>query len=279
MWRKLFQNVFLTMGGCFAFLQHASADVKKEKPTPLTGLYMNFYGGGGAVMSGIDIVQQATALYDTDHGGPIAVNAKGTSDGRGFWLVGGSIGYNWFTMPLNQSKVNMSAAIELEGFYIGQHTIKAPHQNNKYSALPSHIFSLSLPVSMGGALVNMVFDFSTRDYAKWHGYFGVGWGSAVVTIDHAKAVQIVPSEPGVNHFSGDSGDSSVAFIAQPKIGMIFDCNSWMSIFGEYRFLYVSDTDYQFGSTISPGHVTTTNWLLKMGPQLSNIGIFGIRFKF
>ncbi len=256
----------------------AFADASVEpKPTPLTGLYVSAFGGGGSMMSGVDLVQLATALYDTDHGGPIPVNAKGSSKSSSFWLVGGNIGYNWFTKPLNLTGFNVSPSIELEGLYIGQHTIKGPHQNNKSSTLPKHIFKLTLPTDIGAALVNMVFDFSHQNCPKLHGYLGLGWGAAVVSISKAKAIQTTPPE-SVNHFSGDPSDSCIAFVAQPKIGMLFDCNSTISLFAEYRFLYISDTDYQFGSTVATGHVATTNWLLKMGSQLMNIGVVGIRFK-
>lgn len=280
--KKIFKiNAFLVTGLYCLFFQNAStfADTRSEPdPTPLVGLYMSVYGGGGSMMSGVDLTQLATALYDTDHGGPIAVDAKGSSKSSGFWLVGANIGYNWFTKPLSQTGFNISPSIELEGFYIGQHTITGSHQNNKYSRLPEHIFKITLPIDIGVALVNMVFDFNHKNCPKLHGYLGLGWGAAITSISNGKAYQTTPPEAGINHFSGDPNDSGLAFAAQPKIGLSFDCNSRISLFGEYRFLYLSDTDYQFGSTIASGHVETTNWLLKVGPQLFNIGIFGIRFK-
>ncbi len=291
-----YTNTFLLTALYCLFFQNTSAfaDMRSEPdPIPLVGLvgkgldsanpihyplYMGVYGGGGSMMSGVDLTQLATALYDTSHGGPIAVNATGVSQSSGFWLVGANIGYNWFTKPLSQTGFNISPSIELEGLYIGQHTITGPYQNNTYSRLPEHIFQLVLPIDIGVALVNMVFDFNHKNYPKLHGYLGLGWGAAIPSIANAKAYQIIPAEPGVNHFSGDPSDTALAFAAQPKIGLLFDCNSRVSVFGEYHFLYLSNTDYQFGSTIAGGHVATTDWLLKMGPQLFNIGIFGIRFK-
>jgi len=239
---------------------------------------MSVYGGGGSMLSGVALTQLATALYDTDHGGPIAVNAKGSSKSSGCWLVGGNIGYNWFTKPLSQTGFNVSPSIELEGLYIGQHKITSPRLNNKFSRLPIHLFEIVLPIDMGVALVNMVFDFNHKNCPSLHGYLGVGWGAAVISISNAKSCQTVPLESGINHYGGDPSDTGLSFAAQPKIGLLFDCASRVSLFGEYRFIYLSDSDYQFGSTIASTHVATTDWLLKMGPQLFNIGIFGIRYR-
>ncbi len=267
------------MGLCGIFPWNAEAveDVRLESDsTPLVGVYASVFGGGGSMMSGVDLVLLATALYDTDHGGPIAVNGKGSSKSSSFWLVGGNFGFNWFTKPLNQAGVNISPSIELEGLYIGQHKIIGSHQK-----FPDHIHHVTLPTDIGVALVNMVFDFSFKRQSKYHGYLGVGWGAAVISISKAKDIQTSPYEPGINHFSGDPNDSGVTFAVQPKIGFLFDCNSRISLFAEYRFIYLSASDYQFGSTVATGglsHVTTTDWLVKMGSQFLNIGVLGLRFK-
>ncbi|MBM3198611.1 MAG: hypothetical protein FJZ58_05085 [Chlamydiae bacterium] len=280
--KKLCRSSFSVLAGlCYLTFQNtqAFADTHPEvDSTPLVGLYMSVYGGGGAMMSGVSLTQLATALYDTEAGGPIAVNAKGSSKSSGFWLVGANIGYNWFTKPLAQTGFRISPSIELEGFYIGQHTIIGPYQNNKHTRLGKHIFEINLPINIGAALVNMVFDFNHRNCPKLHGYLGLGWGAAVTSISQATAYQTTPPEHGINHFSGDPNDTGLAFAAQPKIGLLFDCSSRVSLFGEYRFLYLSNTDYQFGSTIADGHVATTDWIVKIGPQLLNIGILGIRVK-
>lgn len=159
--KKLLKTQALLLAGFYCLVFHHTftyADTHSElKPTPLVGLYTSVYGGGGSTMSGIHLTELATALYDAEHGGPIAVNAKGSSNSSGFWFVGGNIGYNWFTKSLNQSGLNVSPSIELEGFYIGQHTITGPYLNNKYSRLPEHVFKVTLPIDMGVALTNMVF--------------------------------------------------------------------------------------------------------------------------
>ncbi len=269
------------IAGLFTLLCHNTASFADSQvetnPTPLTGVYASVFGGGGSMMSGVSLVQLATALYDKDDGGPVAVNAKGSSNSSSFWLVGGNIGYNWFTKPVSSMGFNVSPSIELEGLYIGQHKIKGSHQNNKDASF-THIFKLTLPADTGVGLVNMVFDFCHQSCPKLHGYIGAGLGIGLTSISNAKAIQTTPPEPGINHFKGDSSDEGLSLAVQPKLGMLFDCSSRISLFAEYRFLYLSNSNYEFGSTTVPGHVATTSWLLKMGSQLMNIGVVGIRFK-
>lgn len=84
LYEKMFETKnFLIAAVCCTLAQNvpAFADTLSEPdPTPLVGMYAGIYGGGGSMMSGVELVQLATALYDTDHGGPIAVNAKGSSN-------------------------------------------------------------------------------------------------------------------------------------------------------------------------------------------------------
>lgn len=49
------------------------------------------------------------------------------------------------------------------------------------------------------------------------------------------------------------------------------------MFLEYRFLYLSASDYTFGSTVYLTHIATTNWDVKIGSQYYNMATAGIQF--
>ncbi|WP_415075215.1 hypothetical protein [Legionella sp.] len=106
---------------------------------------------------------------------------------------------------------------------------------------------------------------------------GVGIGSAIVSVSGASAIQLSPPEPGLNHYNSHASNTAFAFAAQPKIGVNFDIGSRASIFAEYRFLYLSSTDYTFGSTVAAGHPATSPWLVNIKSQYYNMGTVGINF--
>ena len=274
----------LVLGMCGTFACNATAHSEHNVEfvsTPLVGLYASVLGGGGWMPSGVRLFQLATALYTEADGGPLAVNASGTADSSDFWLVGAQIGYSWVTKSFGNSKYCFSPSVELEGLYLGRHDIKGRYMDNKYSRLPQHVFDITLPMEAEVALVNMVFSFQHECWQRWQGYVGLGWGVAHTSVSNADAEQIIPAEAGVNHFDGDSSAASLALAFQPKIGVLYNCNSNLSFFAEYRFLYLSDTDYQFGSTIAlnADHVPTTDWKVTMCPQPINIGLVGIRYTY
>lgn len=266
----------LMLGMCGTFACNATAYSEQN-----VGLYASVLGGGGWMPSGVPLFQLATALYSDADGGPLAVNATGTADSSSFWVIGVQIGYSWVTKPFFQEKFCLTPSIELEGLYLGRHDINGRYMNNKYSRLPQHVFDITLPMEAEVALVNMVFNFQHECWQRWQGYVGLGWGVAHTSVSNADAEQIIPTEAGVNHFDGDSSVAGLAVAVQPKIGVLYNCNSNLSFFAEYRFLYLSDTVYQFGSTVAlnADHVPTTDWKVTMGSQPLNIGLVGIRYTY
>lgn len=237
-------------------------------------IYVGVFGGGGEV-SGGDISQYGTAFYLEAAGGPLAVNAFGTSKSSSTGMIGGHIGFAW--QNIMGVHLPITPAIELEGYYMGGAEITGHDISNDTTRLPEHDFLVSYPLKTGVFLVNAVLNASNSIFGNFRPYVGIGIGSAVVAVSGASATQLRPAEPGVNHYNANTDDTAVAFAAQPKVGVYFDLSPHTSIFVEYRFLYLSHTNYTFGSTVAVGHVATAPWLVSIKPQHYNMGTVGIDF--
>jgi opacity protein-like surface antigen len=239
--------------------------------------YLSIFGGGGS-LSRISLAQLGTSFYTEAKGGPLAVNSFGQSNRTSEWLVGGTLGHRWEnqTMPLISEWGIMSGA-ELEGFYLSSKNLTGYDINNSTSRLREHYFTLSYPTSAAVGLVNGIIYFKNPGYLKWHPYVGVGLGVASVYIKNATSEQIKPAEPFINHYNSDSSDSDTTFATQGKVGLSYDWLEHFSLFVEYRYLYLSATDFSFGSTVYPTHNVTSNWNVKFGSQSYNSGVGGIRF--
>ena len=237
-------------------------------------IYVAIFGGAGG-SDKINISQFGTACFTEADGGPLAVDAFGATNRRSVGLVGGHIGYQWMEIPVNSWGV--VPAVELEGYYLGKSNFNGHDLNNNTARLPEHDFLVTYPLSTGVFLTNAVLNFNLPSHSRFHPYVGGGIGGAVVSISHARARQIAPPEPGINHYNAKDGDKDATFAAQGKAGLKFDFSSHGSLFVEYRGLYLAQTNYSFGSTVYPGHAATSNWLVKLGSQFYNTGAVGIQF--
>lgn len=239
--------------------------------------YLSVFGGGGS-LSRISMAQLGTAFYSEANGGPLAVNAFGQSNSKAEWLVGGIAGHAFTAQPMpyfSQWAINPTA--ELEGFYVGQNTLSGDDINNSTTRLTEHDFLIHYPLSAGVGLVNAVASFTYQSDARWHPYFGGGIGVATVSIANANSAQTTPSEPGINHYNSDPSDNDTTFATQAKVGLSFDYTEHLTVFAEYRYLYLSSTDFTFGSTTYSTHVATSNWNVKLGAQNYNLGVAGIKY--
>ena len=249
-----------------------------DVPSPSDRIYVGVFGGGTGISTG-DISQKGTAFFPEADGGALAVNARGTSNNGSTWLVGGHVGFRWSSRVLDNisPQWTFSPATELEGYYLGSHTLSGAELNNETTRLTEHDFHVKYPEKTGVFLVNAILNAGSSSFEKLNPYVGVGVGMAVNVISGASSTQVAPYEAGVNHYNSDPSDSALLFAAQPKVGVSFKCNKNTSIFAEYRFLYLSSTDYTFGSTVYPTHVTTTSWNAKLGSQYYNMGTIGINY--
>ncbi|MDP3561148.1 MAG: hypothetical protein Q8R83_03090 [Legionellaceae bacterium] len=241
-------------------------------------IYVGAFGGGGSLSSG-NYSQHGTSFYPEDEGGPLAVNAVGSAANKSEWLVGGHVGYKWPTRVLNNinSSWSFAPATELEGYYIGGVTLSADDKDNDTTRIDEHYFHVTYPLRTGVFLINSVLNVDHPSLDKFHPYVGVGIGAAVLAISGANSAQKTPAEPGINHYNSNASDTSIAFAAQPKIGMAFDITPSASLFVEYRFLYLSASSYTFGSTVYPTHKVTSDWDVKIGSQYYNMGTIGVHY--
>lgn len=238
-------------------------------------VYVGVFGGGGANQR-FNANQYGTAFYLEAAGGPLAVNAFGDVDSESTWFAGAQLGYQAPDIMLDAAtQWSLAPAAELEGYYMGGSSFGGSLSNNT-ARLPAHDFDVSFPMSRSVYLVNAVLKFDNPCILV-HPYLGLGIGSALTNISGADSLQVAPPEFGVNHFNGHTGDMDTAFAGQVKIGLTYEFNDCVSVFAEYRWLYLSSTHYIFGSTIATGHVETSNWHVSLDAQRYNLGSAGIRF--
>ncbi|MFA6303002.1 MAG: hypothetical protein WC627_07705 [Legionella sp.] len=249
-------------------------------PTQVTApekVYFGVFGGGGA-SNNVDVNVYGVAFFSEINPpflGPLDINLFGQTDSRSVGMIGGQVGYQWSELFLN-SQFGLSPAVELEGYYLGQSTFTSHEISNESFLLPMHNFETTYPLSSGVALGNFVLNLTPANYTRWHPYLGGGIGAAILSISDADATQVFPVEEGVNHFNGNPSNTVATFAAQTKVGLNFDFTEHFSVFAEYRWLYVAQSSFTFGSTIYPQHVPTSSWNSVFGAQYYNMGSLGAR---
>lgn len=235
--------------------------------------------GGGLYSNSPGLTQTGTAFFAEDVGGPLAVDARGHSRKTSSGFGGAQIGYEWLQCPINIgcSNWNVTPGAELEAFFY-RHTKKGDLINATDPArLPEHDFRDTFPMNVGVYLVNAVFSLNSCSLWNFTPYIGGGIGAANIWIRKAKSDQVSPPELGINHFNSKRSDSDWAFAAQAKAGLRYNICNRVHIFGEYRFLFVDSSCYNFGSTVYPTHAPTSTWNVKVKNNLYNAFAFGLQF--
>lgn len=172
----------------------------------------------------------------------------------------------------------MQPSFEVEGLYIGRQNIQGADIVNT-SVEKEHVFDVTYPISASLGLMNAILYFENSRMPAVQPYVGAGFGLAAVSIHNANSIQVEPIEPGINHYNTDPSDTDTTFATQLKLGLNYKTQSQISFFGEYRYLYLSSSDYTFGSTYYNGHKPTTNWTVKIGGQQYNLGVVGVKYHF
>lgn len=259
------KSTFLFALPFLAFASHAA-------PAP-GNFYVSLFGGAGS-SDDFNVDQYGTAFYFEAAGGPLAVNAFGQVNHKstGFW--GLQLGYQTQDICLNFAQWALAPAVELEWFVTNRRTFDGDLSNNT-ARLPEHNFAVSYPMKRNVFLANAVLNFDHPCFPI-SPYLGFGIGGAVVRIKDADATQISPPEAGVNHYNANPSDTDSTFAGQIKLGLNYDYNACVSFFAEYRWLYLANTDFAFGSTVYPGHPETSGWRVNLDAQRYNLGSIGVR---
>jgi len=247
-------------------------------PVPDDKTYFSAFVGGGKA-TGVSGSMKGAAFLPSALGGSLSVGGNGSLSATSSWMLGGHAGHQWSFHNFNHSDSTWSyaPATEVEGYYIGDTTFTGHEINNTSSRLIEHDFIATYPLDIGVFLINGVLNFKHADHVNFKPYIGLGLGVASLRISNAVSTQVDPPEPGINHFNGDTSASDIALAVQPKFGLQYSLGDTVEIFGEYRLLILSSSQYEFGATVYPGHAETTAWNGSISSHLYNLGTFGIRY--
>jgi len=236
------------------------------------GPYIGLFGGFGSASS-TSLRQEGGFYLPAPLTGRVNVDAKGMTGGENVALLGFQAGYEWKRLSLGQSKWELKPAVELEGVYIGKHS---PLGDMPIEPRILGTQYVTVPMTVGVLLANVVFTFQTPYSSRIFPYLGLGAGVARVSIQGADSAN--PSEPGINHFDSGPDASATAFAGQFKAGLKGEVAKNLLLFAEYRYLSISSTRYTFGETLPP-HLPTDPWQVSMGPQAYNLFVAGLQFRF
>lgn len=238
------------------------------------GVYGSVFGGGGS--SNVNSIDQMGTVYFIEaQGGPMSVNAVGSSGNDGVGMVGLQLGHEWASSA-PEGTWGLLPAIELEGMYLtGTQTAQL---NNDTVRLEEQLFDDSLPMDNIALLANAIVSFQTP-LVNLYPYLGGGLGMTNVKTDGATSYQLDPAEPGLNHFNGNPNSSALGLSAQFKAGFRVNLTERMYLFTEYRYLYVQSTTHTFGSTQDPAHAPTSPWTVQLKDMNYHMGVGGIGFDF
>lgn len=232
--------------------------------------------GGGLYSNSTQVIQTGTAFFTEAEGGPLAVDARGSTSKTSTGFGGVQLGYEWSRCPIRTgcSGWTLTPAAEIEAFFYS-HT-KDGALANPTTRLEEHNFIDTLPMDMQVYLVNAVFSLNNSCCGKLVPYFGGGIGPTNICIRNATSIQTDPAE-AVNHFNSNTNSSSWAFAAQVKLGLRYNIWERLHVFGEYRYLYVSSSNYIFGSTVDVAHAPTSTWNVQVRNICYNAFVFGLQY--
>lgn len=245
-------------------------NVTETKSSPCKGYYVGAFGGMGRSNT-FDVSQNGAAFFPLSSGGPLPVVAKGSAEDDTYGFGGLHVGYEWLrSVP---AKWYFTQAVEIEGYYAS--TTKKATLTNPTDRLALHQFKDTFPTNMGVILANWLFVLNNKSIVS--PYVGIGVGTAILSVHGACAAQVAPPEPGINHFNSNPDDTDWVFATQGKAGLRFDFFKHMRLFAEYRFLYLTSSDYTFGSTKYPTHVASTKWQVHFDGICNNMFAVGLDF--
>ncbi|NBV75449.1 MAG: hypothetical protein EBR59_05680 [Methylococcaceae bacterium] len=312
--KKIIITSLISIGICTVQFSHAAESAPR-------GLYLGAFGGGSTSFNN-NISQSGEAykrtgglqgIYrDSGEDFNLLVNVKGKSEERSAGIGGAHLGYEFPELPIGGASAvwGVRPAIEIEGYYLGSSisgTLTNPNPET-FNGLNDELVSLNgttqlnpgqhkfvdtFSQNMGVLLTNGVFSFKTPWASNIFPYIGGGIGAAINSLSGANSAQVASGSPyagnekGLNHFNSNNNANSSAFAAQAKAGVRAELFDKFSVFAEYRYLHVTDSNYTFGSTEYPatsssypgGHAQTSAWNVGLGSMDYHTGILGLQYDF
>ncbi len=237
--------------------------------------YVSVFGGSGSSKH-LNVTQLGTVHFSEVAGGALAVNAAGRLNNPNASFFGAQVGYQVQEICLSSGlQWTLAPAVELEWYSMNKKTFNAELMNFT-DRLDEHDFLVSYPMKRNVFLANAVLNFNYPCLPA-HPYIGFGIGSAILRISDATSLQIDPPEVDINHYNGNPNDAYSTFAGQIKLGFTYDIYPCISLFAEYRWLYLANTHFVFGSTNYPSHAATSSWQVNLDPQGYNLGSIGVRY--
>lgn len=263
--------IALCMLSYLSLKAHEFNQEQKIDSYPL-GIY--FGGFGGWIFPyNLTVTQIGTVFLTESAGGALDVSAAGTATGKTKGFGGLHIGYEWMNKICPGFR--LAPALELEGIYFAN-TAEKVDVINQTTRLDAHEFIDTLPMRLGTLLANGTLEFN-NDYIS--PYLGFGLGVGFVSIHDANSLQIDPLEPTFNHFNSNTNDFNTLFTTGAKAGLRYRFFKHYRLSAEYRFLYLTSSNFTFGSTNYPDHVVTSPWLVRLSGMCYNAVTLGIDFIF
>lgn len=260
---------------CISLFGAKDAKPITDSPEETGNFYAGVFGGGGGF--GVSNFEQTGTIFFPAASGNttgVTATAGGRTTGAGF--VGLQVGYQWraFQDEKNPDSWLMRPAVEFEGYYIGTSTkpilgSQTPLANR---------FQNKFPINAGTLLASGVLHFYENEKVKFHPYFGGAVGAAVLTAHDASSFLVLPAQNS-NNFSSKTTATGWSFAAQAKLGLMYDINQNFKIFAEYRFLYLTPTNFEFGNTSYSSTTNTSNWKVRFGNMYINLGDIGVSYYF
>ncbi len=231
--------------------------------------YFSIFAGGG--LSKESNFSQSGTSYISP---PLAVNAKGCAMDSPAGMAGVNVGFSWHIFSVGNKTTGWMfvPSTEAEGYYLNN--TKQGVAFNNTTRIPGHRFTVVLPMATGVFLANLVINLTHNILTP---YIGIGIGGADVSIINASSEQTFIFEPNINHFNSKPNAFCWAFATQTKAGLRILLAKHWSIFGEYRFLYIHNTSFNFGATTYSTHAVTSGWHVKMNGHCYSMGTVGISY--
>lgn len=253
-------------------LQAQPTDPKTKPNSNLLGIYVGGFGGWIFPYS-LSASQRGVSFLSEADGGPLCVVANGTMSGRTKGFGGLHIGYEW--MNAITPGFRLAPALEIEGSYFANPS-KTAHFFNESTRFDEHDFINTLPMRIGTLIANGVLEFN-NDYVSPYIGFGVGLG--FISIHGADSEQLSPPEPGINHFNSGTDAFNTVFATQAKAGLRYRFFKHYRLSAEYRFIYLTSSDFTFGTTRYSNHPETSTWTVALNGMRYNTFTMGIDFLF